>query len=170
MDNAYFLDLYAYNRWANHRLWDKVIMLSDEQYHQDIDYSIGSVHNHVLHMAAVEGWWFHFLSESDVSWLEAFGEDVEKFGDRAVLRAEWDKVEAFIVDYLNAITDEELARMVKPPFWEGDQHPIPVQGALIQVANHSTDHRSQVLRALHDLGAETFEQDYLRYYWAKKGE
>jgi uncharacterized damage-inducible protein DinB len=34
---------------------------------------------------------------------------------------------------------------------------------MIQVANHSTDHRAQTLRLLHDLGAPTFGQDYLRY-------
>ena len=167
MDTTYFLDLYAYNRWANHQLWDKVMLLSDEQYHQDIAYSIGAVHNHCLHVMAVEGWWFHFLQDGDVRWFENLREHLDEFQDRASIRAEWDKIEAFIPEYLKTLTPEELVRKVKPPFWQDDFAAVMVRGALIQVANHSTDHRSQVLRALHDFGVETFEQDYLQYHWAK---
>ena len=32
---------------------------------------------------------------------------------------------------------------------------------LLQVVNHGTDHRAQILRALSDLGVETRSQDYV---------
>jgi uncharacterized damage-inducible protein DinB len=34
---------------------------------------------------------------------------------------------------------------------------------LLQVANHGTDHRAQVLRLLKDLGIKTVSQDYIFY-------
>ncbi len=34
---------------------------------------------------------------------------------------------------------------------------------LLQNAHHGTDHRAQILRALHDLGAPTFEQNFAVY-------
>jgi uncharacterized damage-inducible protein DinB len=36
---------------------------------------------------------------------------------------------------------------------------------LLHVANHGTDHRAQLLRALHDFGAPTFDQDLILYLW-----
>jgi uncharacterized damage-inducible protein DinB len=34
---------------------------------------------------------------------------------------------------------------------------------LLQVANHGTDHRAQLLRLLNDLGVKTVSQDYIFY-------
>ncbi|PJF26553.1 MAG: hypothetical protein CUN52_15675 [Phototrophicales bacterium] len=45
---------------------------------------------------------------------------------------------------------------------------MTVRDALVQVANHSTDHRAQTLAGLHQLGATTVEQDYLFYLWEKE--
>jgi uncharacterized damage-inducible protein DinB len=33
------------------------------------------------------------------------------------------------------------------------------------MVNHGTDHRAQILRLLYDLGAPTFEQDMIIYWW-----
>ena len=36
---------------------------------------------------------------------------------------------------------------------------------ITQLINHGTDHRAQMLRMLGDLGAPTFEQDYIVHLW-----
>ncbi|HBY98528.1 MAG TPA: hypothetical protein DEP84_32055 [Chloroflexi bacterium] len=36
---------------------------------------------------------------------------------------------------------------------------------LLHVANHSTDHRAQLLQLLNDLGAKTPSQDYIFYVY-----
>jgi len=41
--------------------------------------------------------------------------------------------------------------------------PLTVWQTLLHLVNHGTDHRAQVLRALHDFDAPTFEQDLLFY-------
>jgi uncharacterized damage-inducible protein DinB len=42
--------------------------------------------------------------------------------------------------------------------------PLTIWQTLLHLVNHGTDHRAQVLRALHDFGAETFDQDLVFYY------
>jgi uncharacterized damage-inducible protein DinB len=71
--------------------------------------------------------------------------------------------------YLDRLTDEELARLVKPSFWEADQPPIRVWEAILQVFNHSTDHRAQIGAALHKVGGPTTPQDFLFYHFDRAG-
>ncbi len=48
-------------------------------------------------------------------------------------------------------------------------HRIKVWEALVQVANHSTDHRAQIMAGLHRLGAPTMGQDFLDYLFETRG-
>jgi uncharacterized damage-inducible protein DinB len=134
-----FVPLYDYNAWANHRVWDCVQQLSREQFDRDIDYSIGSIHNQVAHTT------------------------------RESIRAKWDETEQMIRAYVAQLTPEELARTVRPPFWDAGQPAIKVFEALFQVANHSTDHRAQTLAALHRVGGPTTPQDLLFYTFDQAG-
>jgi hypothetical protein len=42
---------------------------------------------------------------------------------------------------------------------------VPKKLPILRLVNHGTDHRAQVLRLLHDLGAPTFNQDLIIYLW-----
>ncbi len=44
----------------------------------------------------------------------------------------------------------------------------PAWQVILHVVNHGTDHRAQVLRVLHDIGAPTFNQDLIIHLWQKK--
>ena len=150
-----FRDLYAYHFKANRKLWEVGVMaLTDEQFTQEIAYSIGSVRNHVVHMMSVDEGWF-----SDLRGLPGpeFSDAVH-FTDRAVIREKWDGVEADMRAYLNALRDDMLMQPAFP-FPETDN--FPLWQVLIHVANHATDHRAQLLRLLNDAGAPTFPQDYI---------
>lgn len=39
---------------------------------------------------------------------------------------------------------------------------------LLHMANHGADHRARILARLHELGAETIEQDLLLYWWVNE--
>jgi uncharacterized damage-inducible protein DinB len=83
--------------------------------------------------------------------------------DRDVIRAHWNKVEQNIRAYLADLQDEQLfSKPIKEP--EEDQILFTWQ-VLLHVANHATDHRAQLLRALHDLGVDTKSQDYIFYVY-----
>lgn len=156
-----FQDLYAYTFWMHRQVWDCIEELDDAQFTQDLDYSIGSLHEQCVHTLGVEYWWIHFLETGELDFV-----NVDTLTDRPAVRGAWDDVEAKVTAYLANLTPEALARTVKPPFWEAHHAPVSVWQALIQVANHSTDHRAQILAGIHKLGGRTREQDYLEYHFA----
>jgi uncharacterized damage-inducible protein DinB len=160
MNKAFFEQLYDYTFWADRKFFDCVMTLTDEQYRQDIDFSQGSISNHVVHMMGVEHWWIHFLATGE---LDFFDEDVYEL-PRDAIREKWDQIERNVRAYLARLTPEELARPVKPEFWGAGDRPIAVWEALVQVVHHSADHRVQAMAMLHtQFGAPTFEQDFLSY-------
>lgn len=161
MDTKYFQELYAYNFWANRQVWECVLKLGQEKLAHDTAYSWGTVKTQLFHMVQVEYWWPKFMREGVLDFLEP-----ADYEDLAGLRAKWDEVEAYVMDYLAAATPAELEREVRPEFWETDR-PIKIWQALTQVANHSLDHRAQILAMVHQMGGETVEQDYLNYFWSK---
>lgn len=114
--------------------------------------------NQILHIISTDRAWFHVLRG------EAIPEDLApvEFSDRASIRAQWDRVEAMMREYLDSLRDEML--LTKPFPAEEDENLIVCQ-ALMHVVNHGTDHRAQLLRVLNDLGVKTESQDYIFYVY-----
>ncbi len=168
MNKAYFIQLYDYTFWADYKLLECVMALTEEQYRQPIDFSIGPVFAHTVHIMAVEHWWLHFLKTGEIHFYD---DDVFMLPREAV-REKWQQeVEPEVFAYLDSLTPAELRRTVKPPFWSEDEPPVTVWQALIQVANHSTDHRAQAMAMMHTrYGAPTFGQDFLTYLEENKGK
>ena len=141
------------------RVWDYIMRLSDAQFVQEVDYSIGSVRNHMLHVLAIDQRWIarlqgHPLPDS-LSPTE--------YDTRSAVRAEWDKAASYVMNYVNSVDEAELARVVRFDFdLPGNKiYSSPVSDVLMHLVNHGTDHRAQILRLLNDFGAPTIEQDYL---------
>ncbi|MEP7292066.1 MAG: DinB family protein [Chloroflexota bacterium] len=146
--------LYEYHFRANRKLWDECVMLlTQEQFLQPSDYSMGSVRNQLVHLLNIDERWFSGMrGDALPDFL-----DPQPFENRDEIRAMWDAVEAKMREYLAALTDEMLGK----PLTEGD--PFPLAQVLLHVANHGTDHRAQVLALLHQLGVKTFPQDYFYF-------
>ena len=163
MTPAYFQELYGFNYWNNHRVWECLLAFSDGQVIQAVDESEWSLLTHCIHIVAVEDWWVRFLATGNLQFL-----DWEALPDRPALRAQWDLTEPMVRAYVAALTPEELEREVRPPFWKEGQAPIKVYQALTQVALHSADHRAQLLTHIRRLGGPTVEQDFLGYLFTKQ--
>jgi uncharacterized damage-inducible protein DinB len=86
--------------------------------------------------------------------------DPAAFKDRETIRACRDKVERSVRDHLLTSRDDML---FEKPFAEGEDKDIIRWRVLLQVANHGTDHRAQILRLLCDPGVKTESQDYIFY-------
>lgn len=158
-----FRHFYDYHFAENRTIWDTHIMpLSQDQFLQDLNYSIGSVRHQCVHMMSVDDTWFSGLR--GVAVPEPL--NPADFSDRPSIRAYWDGVETRMRAYLATVRDEMLFQ--KPfagnPLFEEDKDLILWQ-VLLHVGNHSTDHRAQLLRQLHDLGAKTVGQDYIFYVY-----
>jgi len=141
----------------NRTLWDKYIVpLPDEQFIQPSEYSMGSIRNQVVHLINAERTWLSSLRGQDLpEWFDA-----EEFTDKQMIRDAWDIVEADMRDYVASLTDEIIESTLKRKSKE-----LIIGRILLHLVNHSTDHRAQILRQLHDVGVETSAQDYIFYVY-----
>lgn len=53
-----------YNYAYQEKLWACIMQLTDEQFLVDVPYSTGSVRNHMVHLATVDGGWLQGIQES----------------------------------------------------------------------------------------------------------
>ncbi|MFM2031793.1 MAG: hypothetical protein RLZZ297_558 [Chloroflexota bacterium] len=156
MSVAIFRHLYGYHFAENRALWDNhILQLSHAAFSQPSRYAHGSIQKQILHLIEVEEVWFCGLRGVD------FPDPLEPahYSDYTTLRAYWDAVEAHTTTYLDTITE---AKLHSQPL-EGEDKELRVWQVLLQVVNHATDHRAQILRALHDMGHKTTSQDYIFY-------
>jgi uncharacterized damage-inducible protein DinB len=123
-----------------------------------VSYSHGSVRSQIVHQISADDTWFSALRGLEIP--ETL--NPADFDDRKIIRAHWDSVEQNMRTYLAALRDEML---VEKPFAEGEDKDLILWQVLLHVANLGTDHRSQTLRLLNDLGVKTVSQDYIFYVY-----
>jgi uncharacterized damage-inducible protein DinB len=145
--------LFGFNQAMNERLWEIVMAhVTEEQFVEEDPYSRGSLHNQLLHMANAQRFWQRgLLGRRDLPAIAA-----EEYGTRAAARAICQQADEEIVATVRGLSEAELERV--PDGWGQ-----PVWVGLLQNALHGVDHRAQILRALHDLGAPTFEQSFVTF-------
>ena len=152
-----FRHFYDYHFAENRKIWDAyIISLSQEQFTGHIGYSHGSIRNQIVHLISADDTWFSALRGVEVPELL----DPTHFDDRNMIRAHWDTVEQNMRDYLAKLRDDML---LEKPWTEGEDKDLVLWQVLLHVGNHGTDHRSQILRLLNDLGVKTTSQDYIFY-------
>ena len=155
-----FRHFYNYHFAENRKVLEHVASLTFEQFTQPIGYSHGSIREQIVHLLDVEDVWFGELRGAQPA--EPLPETVTA-DDRDTIRAHWDKVEGNIRAYIANLEDDFLfSKPITDP--EEDKNLIVWQ-VLLHVVNHATDHRAQLLRALHDLGVDTKSQDYIFYVY-----
>ncbi len=156
--------LLEYNYAAHRRLWDGILPLTDEQFVQDVAYSIGSVRNHMVHLINVDLRWLARLQHAPLP--ERLSE--ADFTTSEATRQKWSEVETAMLEYAAGLRDADLDETIHydMPHRGGAKNNLRWQ-ILVHVVNHGTDHRAQVLPILHRLGAPTFEQDLMIYLWDK---
>lgn len=134
------------------RVWDSINQITENEFLADDRYSRGSIRNLMVH-----------LSHTNLRWLDGLKNLPDETGkfrpydeylDRSSVRRYWDAVAGEVKDYVQGLSAEEL-----------DEHPADIPGprweVLLHIVNHGTDHRSTILQKLHELGASTFDQDYI---------
>jgi uncharacterized damage-inducible protein DinB len=145
-----FRHVYEYHFTINRKIWDTYIVpLTDEQFTQKVEYSVGSVRNQVVHMLNIDDRWFSGLRGVEVP---GFLNPVH-YAKRDKIRAKWDEVEHNMRAYLAGLRDDML-------FTEPFEDSVQLWQVLFHVLNHGTDHRAQLLAVLNKLGAKTAPQDY----------
>lgn len=153
--------LYAYTYWAFNRVWACIETLTDEQFTQDINYSIGSIRNHVIHLMSAEQRWMIRMQETQPTKRIEYAD----YTTKQAARAKYDEVRIENLAYLHPLTQQKLDEVVEVHFPNRELRMAwPRYEFLVHVANHATDHRSQILAMLDShFGVETVEQDLFFY-------
>lgn len=155
MQTAHILKLFDYHFSMNRKVWEgPVSQLDESQFIQAVaGYGI-SVRRQLVHMIDIDRNWISVLDGERWPGMH----DHTTFPDKASVRAYAGQTEALVRGYLNRLDDETLSNIFSRwgkelQIWEG----------LIHVIGHGIDHRSLLLTMLHQLGVETFEQDFVLY-------
>lgn len=151
--------LFAYDRWANKKMLDAVSVLASEQLGKEMGTSFGSVHGTLMHIFGAEWIWLMRCKGVSPKALP----DSEGLGDLATLRARWSELEDEQDQFLNALSEDDLSRVIEYRNTKGEQWAYPLAPILQHVVNHSTYHRGQVTTLLRQLGARAVLTDFLAY-------
>lgn len=162
MNAEHFRILFDYHYWAQRKVWDCVMQLDEEQYRRPCAYSVGSVHEQVVHTYGAERLWFHRVRQQPPAPFAA----PDDFADRAALQAARDALEKEWRAFVAGLADTHLAQRIEYTSLHGNmRRESPLWIMMTQVINHGTDHRAQTLALLHQVGGPTVEQDFIIYSW-----
>lgn len=168
MNTSAFVRLFRYHYGMFERVWACAHELTAKQFVAEFDYSVGSVRNHIVHCLNVDGRWLARL-KGDAPPLRLNPTD---YPDQDALRDRWDFVRQRVLAYVDSLTEQDLNESVQVKL-EGrnlEARRFRRWEILLHMANHGTDHRAQILARLHELGAETIEQDLILHWWADEGQ
>ncbi len=151
--------LFDYHYWANRRVRDCIVALTDEQFTRANDYSVGSMRNQVVHTMGAELLWVSRLRGVSPSGFP----NPDDFPTPQSAFDAWAAQEADVRAFLAGLTDEQLAQTIEYRTTSGVAYRETAWVILMQLINHGTDHRAQILAGLHRLGVPTVPQDFIMY-------
>ena len=158
MTPEHYQTLYEYNRWANLRVLEFVSELS-EQALTEARFSYPSIQAILAHMVGAETSWFaRCRGESGLP-----APDAGALSTLAAIKTRWDEVYEEERAYLGGLTESDLNRTLTYRNSRGQELTDPVGLLLVHVANHATQHRSEVALNLTALGHSPGNLDVIVY-------
>ena len=152
-------ELFAYNEWANGRVFQVLDGLSEEQFARPIASSFASLQDTVGHIVAVEGVWLRrWKGESPTAappWITGASRDTLR---QALVAVQKERA-LFLAD----LTEERLEQPVVYRNLKGEEYRQRLGVLLQHLVNHSTYHRGQVATLLRQVGAVPPVTDYVVY-------
>ena len=171
--------LYAYNRWANHRLFSALEKLGDQQLAAQVQSSFPSIGETVFHILFAEWLW---LKRWQGTSPRATGRDPDvtsatwnslspggtptaaELKTVAQLKSFDDSIERERQQFLSTLSDATLHAPLSFNDMAGNPYSEPLGQLLQHVVNHGTYHRGQVTTMLRQAGAETVALDMLFFF------
>lgn len=142
-------ELFAYNAWANRRIFAAARGLDSEQYFRDLKSSHGGIHGTLCHIVWAEQLWLN-------RWTGKPRPAVHQGKDLATLEAaadRWEEIERERSGLLAGMTEPRLLDTVVVQPTTGGAFRHTFQDMFRHVADHSSYHRGQVVTMLRQVGA-----------------
>ena len=156
----------AYNLWANRIIVEQVNQLSEEQIHKEIVSSFTSIYKTILHMMDVESvWWQRLKLAEHVEWPgKNFNGDLEELSKRLLQSSQqWE-------EWVRSANEANVTHVFAYQNSKKEQFKQPVFEMLLQLFNHQTYHRGQLVTILRQLGIEKIPAtDFIVFSRSVKG-
>lgn len=156
--------LYGYDRWAMERVLVAAERLTPEQWLAPGGAGRGSVRDTLVHLIGAQrrwlSWWDGSLPAEQASTQQFATAD---FPDVAAVRAAWERLERQTQAFVAALSDDDVARVYAQTLPNGQEWRMPLWRMMLHVANHGTQHRSEVAAMLTSYGHSPGDLDLLSY-------
>ncbi|MGH2460779.1 MAG: DinB family protein [Chloroflexota bacterium] len=157
--------LYGYNTWATERLLEVAAGLTSEQWLAPGNAGRGSVRDTLVHQISAQrswlGWWAGTVSADQRSQLRL---DPAAFPDLPAVRAIWSETDQATRDFFDGLTDADLSRVYRTTTSDGRAFRLPLWQMMAHVANHGTQHRSEVAAMLTGFDRSPGDLDMLIFF------
>lgn len=154
-------EMIGYNEWANERIVEAASGVGKRELRRKSELSPLGVTNTLAHMTGTQIFWLGewrkpgSFSRSWFAGLKGFDgvRDELKKSHRALRR------------YLSGLSEADLEQEITPPEWWGDTPGVrfPLWHIMMQVVQHSQQHRAEIAQALTALGSSPGDMDYIDY-------
>lgn len=151
------LSLYAYNEWANARIFGAAAKLDPEVFTAPRGSSFSSIRDTVAHITASEWVWLRrWRGESPPAPPEW-----ASLADAAALTGKLHEVEADRTALLRELPDADLGKPLAYRNLKGDDFSEPLVDQLVHVVNHSSYHRGQIATLSRQAGFAAPATDFI---------
>lgn len=150
-------DLFAYNDWANGRIFESLATVTGEEWGREGGGSFASLRGTAAHLVGAEWLWLR-------RWKGEAPETLPDWLDEpavASLREELDRVESEREGWLDDLRDDDLTSPCAYRFQSGERHVTPYGTLLRHLVNHSSYHRGQLVTLLRQVGRTPPNTDLL---------
>jgi uncharacterized damage-inducible protein DinB len=146
-DISVFAKIFQHNTWANLTLLDFCKGLNDEQLDTAVIGGFGTIRNTLMHYVFAE---VDYINLATNKWPPVIPSE-EHFTGFQILKdgAQWAGDE--LLQLAQSAQDNPIVRVMRPsePIYE-----FPLTGLMVQLINHSTEHRTQIASIITHLGIE----------------
>jgi uncharacterized damage-inducible protein DinB len=163
----HFMMFAAYNQWANNRIYDAALELTDEEFNRPVGAAFGSLMGTLNHLLVADRIWMkRFTSEGDAP--AALDTIVHRA--LAALRMARETEDRRIAEWVATLTEKALAGrftyMTVTDMRTVSQRLAP---ALAHLFNHQTHHRGQAHTILTMLGQPSVTLDLVYFQRTEEG-
>jgi uncharacterized damage-inducible protein DinB len=160
------LTLFEYDEWATDRTLESVSALAEDVYLEDLKSSHGGIHGTLVHLFSAGRTWLERWRGNVVSRHITVAE-IPALG---LLRSRWKSYRADLDAYLENLTDSALNAPLTYSDMRGSRHSEPLAQQMLQVTNHASYHRGQVVTMLRQVGGTPVATDLIAFFRMKNGD
>jgi uncharacterized damage-inducible protein DinB len=157
--------LYDYNHWATEMVLDTAAKLTPEQWLAPGNAGRGSIRDTLVHLVSAQKRWLAWWDGSHTpEQAYAILLDPADYPNLDSVRAVWTGSDEALRAFAESLSDTDVKREITTTLRDGRVFRLPLWQMMLHVANHGTQHRSEVAAMLTSFGHSPGDLDALRYF------